>query len=132
MDGILASHPFISRLSMSKSAQPRSPNIFIRILRVFFWTLLLVGSIAAIFAWNYSALIDWQRAKSQLKTVQASVECQEKVVASLEAEVSEHQKNATSASRLRWAEIRLERAQRVLESWKSGVPEDPIEVELQA
>ena len=54
------------------------------------------------------------------------------LVASLQAEIEQHKANPTSASRLRWAEIRLERAQRVLESWTSGVLEDPIEVELQA
>lgn len=56
------------------------------------------------------------------------------LVASLQAEVEQHKANPESGnwSRLRWAEIRLERAQRVLESWTSGVLEDPIPVELQA
>jgi hypothetical protein len=54
------------------------------------------------------------------------------LVAALEAEVREHTENPTSLSRLKWAEIRLERAQRVLESWTTGVLEEPLEVELQA
>jgi hypothetical protein len=54
------------------------------------------------------------------------------LVASLEAEVEQYKANPTSASRLHWAETRLERAQAVLKSWTTGVLEDPIEVELQA
>jgi len=54
------------------------------------------------------------------------------LVTSLKAEVEQYKANPTSASRLHWAETRLERAQCVLESWTTGVLEDPIEVELQA
>ena len=54
------------------------------------------------------------------------------LVASLEAEIERYQADPATIGRLQWAERRLERAQRVLESWTTGVLEDPIEVELQA
>jgi neutral ceramidase len=66
------------------------------------------------------------------------------LVRSLEAEIERYsarqsgfagaagQPENASAGRLLWAKRRLDRAQRALESWTSGVLEEPIRAELQA
>jgi neutral ceramidase len=54
------------------------------------------------------------------------------LVDSLRAEVEKYRSQDASAGRLHWAERRLARAERALESWTTGVPLEPVEAELQA
>jgi hypothetical protein len=56
----------------------------------------------------------------------------QELVQSLQAEIERSTAEGAPQGRIIWANRRLEKAQRALESWTTGVPLEPVETELQA
>lgn len=54
------------------------------------------------------------------------------LVTSLEQEITELKATGGKASRIAWAQTRLSRAKEALESWKTGIPQEPVKAEVQA
>lgn len=53
------------------------------------------------------------------------------LVVSLEKEIEELNQKEGVEGRLRWAQVRLKRAEQALDSWTKGVPQDPVKAEVQ-